>query len=128
MYRSGRAAPSLSPDEARTLYNAADALLPPPEGAVALDWAPGVEAALRRRDPAEARRLRRLLVRLEGPWGRVLPRRGFSWQPREARRARLRRRAARRPGDHAFLCALLREAAAAAVRAPDAGDQSTSAA
>jgi len=107
---AGRA---LTPGRARTLYNAADALLPPAPGAVALDWAPGVSAALRARGPAAARRLRCLLWRLEqGPRLALSGTRGFSRLPREARAARLRRLAARRPGDFGLLCDVLREAAA----------------
>lgn len=97
------------PSEAhRTLYNVADALLPPPPGAVGVDWAPGVEAFLARRGDAAARRLERLLAKLEArpPWGWRA--RAFSRLSRTERAARL---ASGDGADRAWLCELLAEAA-----------------
>jgi hypothetical protein len=79
----------LSPRAARVLYNVADALAE--EGAAARDVAPGVERAIRHRGVATARRVWLLLLCIE--WQPVLTlreRRGFSWLPRERRRALLR--------------------------------------
>ena len=79
----------LSPRAARVLYNVADALAD--EGAPALDVAPFVERAIRHRGVAAARRVWLLLLCIE--WQPVLTlreRRGFSWLPRERRRALLR--------------------------------------
>jgi len=76
----------LSPAAWRTLYNVADALRPAPEGNVAVDLAPAVEAALA--SPAEVRVLRRTLRWLELETRlRRAPVRGFCWLSREERRA-----------------------------------------
>ena len=109
----------LSPAAARTLYNVADAVLPPSDGCVGFDWAPGVEAALGRRGERAARRLRALLWRLEWtPWLRGHA--PFSQLPRSERAALLDAwaRRPRRAADHALLCALLAEAHAAASSRP----------
>ena len=79
----------LSPRAARVLYNVADALAE--EGAPALDLAPFVESAIRHRGVAAARRVWLLLLYIE--WQPLLTlreSRGFSWLPRERRRALLR--------------------------------------
>jgi hypothetical protein len=79
----------LSPRAARVLYNVADALAQ--EGAPVRDVAPQVERAIRHRGVATARRVWLLLLCIE--WQPVLTlreRRGFSWLPRERRRALLR--------------------------------------
>jgi hypothetical protein len=71
------------------LYNVADALAE--EGAPVLDVAPFVEGAIRHRGVAAARRVWLLLLCIE--WQPVVmlrERRGFSWLPRERRRALLR--------------------------------------
>lgn len=95
------------------LYAVADALLPPPPGAPGLDWVPGVEAALARRGSADARRLRRMLWRLERTPGLLLRGTRFWQLPRAERAARLAARSARPRGarDHRLLLALLAEAA-----------------
>jgi hypothetical protein len=78
----------LPPRAWRTLYNVADALEPVAEGEVAVDLAPAVDAALR--DAGEVRALRRILACLElEARARYAPMRGFSWLPRERRRALL---------------------------------------
>ena len=85
----------LSRRSARTLYNVADALLPPPKpgepGAGDLDVAPFVEQRIRWGGVGVARRCWLLLTWIE--WQPVLTlraRRGFSRLPRERRRALLR--------------------------------------
>ena len=97
----------LPPAAARTLYNAADALLPPEVGSAGFDWVPGVEAALRRRGEPAARRLRALLRRLE--WTSRLRGGGAFFQRPRGERAELLGRLA--GPSHAFLLELLAEAA-----------------
>lgn len=84
----------LAPRAARTLYNLADAWLPPgaagEPGGGDVDLAPAAEALLARERRGAARRLLAALAWLE--WEpRVLlrGRRGFSWLSREARRRQL---------------------------------------
>ena len=78
----------LPPNAWRTLYNVADALRPAPEGSVAVDLAPAVEAGLE--SPAEARALRRTLRWLELETRlRRAPVRGFCWLSRQERCAAL---------------------------------------
>jgi hypothetical protein len=87
----------LSPRAARILYNVADALRD--EAAPALDIAPAVEQEIRHRGVGAARRTWLLLQSIE--WWPLLTlreRRGFSWLPRERRRAWLLRLEARPPG------------------------------
>jgi hypothetical protein len=79
----------LSPRAARVLYNVADALA---EGAPPVDVAPFVERQLRHRGVPAARRLWLLLLCIEWqPVAALRDRRGFSWLPRERRRAHLAR-------------------------------------
>jgi hypothetical protein len=88
----------LRPRAARVLYNAADAWAP----ADPADCAPDVAAALAAllADPRARRRVERLLLWLEqSPRLALHARSGFSWLPRDARRAwleRLERRGPRR--------------------------------
>ena len=119
----------LPPEAHRTFYNVADALLPPAPGAVALDWAPRVEAFLARRGEASARRLLRILARLEARLGRGWRARAFSRLPRRERAAVLAAwaRHPRRRADHAWLLEVLSAAAPAAASPPAApARQSTS--
>lgn len=105
-----------SREAARTFYNAADALLPPAPGAVAIDWMPAVEACVARRGEAVARRLSALLARLERAPVGWRSHRTFSRLAREERAAWLARWAAdpRRGADHALLLELLAAAGAEA--------------
>jgi len=78
----------LSPRAARVLYNVADALAG--EGAQPVDVAPAVEREIRHRGVGAARRLWLLLMMIEWqPVASFQERRGFSWLPRERRRALL---------------------------------------
>jgi hypothetical protein len=78
----------LSPRAARVLYNVADALAE--ESAPVVDVAPFVERALRQRGVDAARRLWLLLLCIEWqPLATLRAGRGFSWLPRERRRALL---------------------------------------
>jgi hypothetical protein len=78
----------LSPRAARVLYNVADALAG--EGAPPVDVAPAVEQAIRHRGVGAARRVWLLLLCIEWqPVASFRERRGFSWLPRERRRALL---------------------------------------
>lgn len=104
----------LPPEAHRTFYNVADALLPPAPGAVGVDWAPGVEAAVARSGEASARRLLAILSRLEARPLVGWRARAFSRLPRSERSARLARLASRRPEDHAWLLSLLAAAAQSA--------------
>ena len=80
----------LSPRAARVLYNVSDALAP--DGAPAADVAPAVERAIRHRGVGTARRMWLLLQWIEWlPRLALKSRRGFSWLPREQRRALARR-------------------------------------
>jgi len=85
----------LSPRRARTFYNLADALVPPPgpgePGAGDVDLVPALEAWLAGEGRGRARQVRGILWALE--WqARLRGRReGFSWLPREERRALWRR-------------------------------------
>jgi hypothetical protein len=86
----------LSARSARTLYNVADALVPPgPEGAPGggdVDLVPWLEGRLRRDGPAVARRLGALLLCLEWhPVATLRAPRPFSRLPRSRRRALLAR-------------------------------------
>jgi|GEM_PF-5494449 len=114
----------LSPGSARILYNVDDALAPP--GAPRVDVAPHVARALRHAGVGAARRAWLVLRLLEWqPRATLSSRRGFSWLPRERRRALLAgwehsRLAARRRA-FAWLARLLAEARAAA----SGGDAST---
>jgi hypothetical protein len=73
----------LSPRAARVLYNVSDVLTP---GAV--DVAPAVERAIRHRGVGTARRMWLLLQWIEWlPRLALKSRRGFSWLPRDDRRA-----------------------------------------
>jgi len=94
------------------LYAVADALLPPVPGAPGFDWVPAVEAELARRVSADARRLRRVLLRLD--WAPLLGLHGrrFWRLPRATRAARL---AALGAADHRLLLSLLAEAHSASV-------------
>jgi hypothetical protein len=79
----------LSPRSARVLYNVADALAP--DGAPRTDVAPAVERAIRHGGVPAARRTWLLLQCIEWlPRAALSARRGFSWLPREERRAWLR--------------------------------------
>jgi hypothetical protein len=79
----------LSARAARVLYNVSDALAA--EGARAADVAPAVERAIRHRGVGTARRTWLLLQWIEWlPRFSLRSRRGFSWLPREERRAWLR--------------------------------------
>jgi hypothetical protein len=79
----------LSPRAARVLYNVTDALAP--DGAHPFDVAPAVEREIRHRGVGTARRTWLLLQWIEWlPRLSFRARRGFSWQPRDARRAWLR--------------------------------------
>ena len=72
----------LSPRAARVLYNVSDVLAP------AVDVAPAVERAIRHRGVGTARRTWLLLQWIEWlPRLALKSRRGFSWLPREERRA-----------------------------------------
>jgi hypothetical protein len=76
----------LSKRAARVLYNVTDALLEP--GAPPRDVAPAVERAIRHRGVPTARRAWLLLQWIEWlPRLTLRERRGFSWLPREERRA-----------------------------------------
>jgi hypothetical protein len=76
----------LSPRAARVLYNVTDAIAP--DGAPAVDVAPEVERAIRHRGVGTARRMWLLLQWIEWlPRLTLKSRRGFSWLPREERRA-----------------------------------------
>jgi hypothetical protein len=78
----------LSPRAARVLYNVADALAG--EGAPPVDVAPAVEREIRHRGVGTARRVWLLLFLIEWlPIATLRERRGFSWLPRERRRALL---------------------------------------
>lgn len=98
----------LPPGAARTLYNLADAWLPPgPDGCGGgdVDCLPALERALGEAGPSAARRLRAGLALLE--WRPLLTLRagrGLSWLPRERRRALLARweRGALAPGRRAL--------------------------
>jgi len=85
----------LSPRRARTFYNLADALVPSPgpedPGAGDVDLVPALEAWLAGEGRGRARRVRGVLWALE--WQARLRGRagGFSWLPREERRALWRR-------------------------------------
>ncbi len=88
----------LSRRSARTLYNVADAWFPEERGS-ALDVAPGVERRIRWAGVGAARSTWLLLRALE--WRPVVTLReprGFSWLPRDERRALLDRWAAGRLG------------------------------
>ena len=75
----------LSPRAARVLYNVADVLAP------AVDVAPAIEQAIRHRGVGTARRMWLLLQWIEWlPRLALKSRRGFSWLPREERRAWVR--------------------------------------
>jgi hypothetical protein len=88
-YAQGAPSGPLSARAARVLYNVADALAA--EGAPAFDVAPAVERAIRHRGVATARRTWLLLQWIEWlPRLTFRARRGFSWLPREERRAWLR--------------------------------------
>ena len=76
----------LSPRAARVLYNVSDVLAPP-----AVDVAPAVEREIRHRGVGTARRMWLLLQWIEWlPRLAMKSRRGFSWLPREDRRAWVR--------------------------------------
>jgi hypothetical protein len=114
----------LSPRAARILYNVDDALRP--DGALPVDVAPHVSRALRHQGVGAARRAWLVLHGLEWePIVTLSSRRGFSWLPRERRRALLagwersalpaRRRA------FAWLAGMLAEARAGAGCSPERG-------
>lgn len=105
----------LSPRASRTLYNVADAVVPPGPGGGAgdVDLAPAVERILRGRGPGAARRTWLALAALE--WWPVLTlraRRGFSRASLEQRRDLLGawHRSRLRRGAVEALEALVREA------------------
>lgn len=78
----------LSPRAARVLYNVADAL--PGAGEPPVDVAPAVEREIRHRGVGTARRVWLMLFLIEWlPLATFRARRGFSWLPRERRRALL---------------------------------------
>jgi hypothetical protein len=111
----------LSPRAARILYNVDDALRP--DGEPPVDVAPFVARALRHQGVGAARRAWLLLHGLEWqPIATLRSRRGFSWLPREHRRALLagwqRSRLPARRRALAWLAGLLAEARADAT--PDA--------
>jgi hypothetical protein len=91
----GAAAPLLPPPAARTFYNVADALLPPEPGRPGggdVDLLAVIERSETLRAHADWRRVRRALRWIEwGPRLALRAPRGFSWLPRERRRALLER-------------------------------------
>lgn len=88
-FRSRPSSGPLSPRAVRVLYNVSDAIAA--DAAPPVDVAPAIEREIRRRGVGAARRAWLLLQWIEWrPRLELRARRGFSWLPREERRALLR--------------------------------------